>query len=89
MNSSMKGLFAIVAFSLPAAAFAQSSDAAYCKALVAKYEQYLDMSSKKGEQPQNLTAKAGVEKCKAGDASGIPAIEKALMDAKLDLPPRT
>jgi hypothetical protein len=29
MNSSMKGLFAIVAFSLPAAAFAQSSDATY------------------------------------------------------------
>jgi hypothetical protein len=89
MNTLTKALLAATLFSLPVGAFAQSSDAAYCKALVAKYEQYLDMSSKKGEQPQNLTAKAGVEKCKAGDASGIPAIEKALKDAKLDLPPRT
>jgi hypothetical protein len=30
-----------------------------------------------------------VDKCKAGDTSGIPVLEKALKDAKLDLPPRT
>jgi hypothetical protein len=89
MNSSMKGLFAIVAFSLPAAAFAQSSDATYCKALVAKYEAYLDQNRRLGRTPQGLDAKVGVEKCKTGDTAGIPAIEKALMDAKLDLPPRT
>jgi hypothetical protein len=88
MNIVTKALLAAVLFSLPVAAFAQSGDAAYCKALVAKYEQYLDMSSKKGEQPQNITAKAGVEKCKTGDTSGIPVIEKALKDAKFDLPPR-
>jgi hypothetical protein len=87
MNTLTKGLLGAFLFSLPVAAFAQSNDAAYCKALVAKYEQYLDMSSKKGEQPQNLNAKAGVEKCKVGDTSGIPAIEKALKDAKYDLPP--
>jgi NADPH-dependent ferric siderophore reductase len=39
-------------------------------------------------QQQNVDTKAAVEKCKAGDASGIPAIEKALKDAKYDLPPR-
>ena len=89
MNPLTKALLAATLFSLPVAAFAQSSDAAYCKALVAKYEQYLDQSSKKGEQPQNLAAKTGVEKCKTGDTSGIPAIEKALKDAKFDLPPRT
>jgi hypothetical protein len=89
MNSSMKGLFAIVAFSLPAASFAQSSDATYCKALVAKYEAYLDQNRRLGRTPQGLDAKVGVEKCKTGDTAGIPAIEKALMDAKLDLPPRT
>jgi hypothetical protein len=88
MNTLIKALPAIVLFSLPVVAFAQSSDADYCRALVAKYEQYLDMSSKKGEQPQNLAAKTGVEKCKSGDAAGIPAIEKALKDAKFDLPPR-
>ena len=45
MNTLIKALPAIALFSLPVAAFAQSSDVAYCKALVAKYEQYLDQSS--------------------------------------------
>jgi hypothetical protein len=58
MNTLTKGLLGAFLFSLPVAAFAQSNDAAYCKALVAKYEQYLDMSSKKGEQPQNLERRA-------------------------------
>jgi len=89
MNASMKGLLTIAAFSLPTAAFAQSSDTKYCTALVAKYEAYLDKNRRLGEPPQSLAAKVGVEKCKAGDTSGIPAIEKALKDAKFDLPPRT
>lgn len=88
MSTFIKALLAAASLLLPVAAFAQTGDAAYCKALVAKYEQYLDMSSKRGEQPQNVAAKVGVEKCKVGDAAGIPAIEKALKDAKLDLPPR-
>jgi hypothetical protein len=85
----MKGLLAVVALSLPTAAFAQSGDAAYCRALAAKYEAYLDQPQRKGEAPQDVAAKAAVEKCKAGDTSGINDIEKALKDAKLDLPPRT
>ncbi len=89
MMTSVKGLLAIVAISLPAAAFAQSGDAGYCRALVAKYEAYLDQSQKRGESPQTVSSKVAVEKCKAGDPSGIPDIEKALKDAKIDLPPRT
>ena len=89
MNMLTKALLAAILFSLPVGAFAQSSDAAYCKALVAKYEQYLDMDSKRGQQPLSLDVRSGVEKCKAGDTSGIPAIEKALKNAKFDLPPRT
>ncbi|GHV25457.1 MAG: hypothetical protein ISP49_18020 [Reyranella sp.] len=89
MRHHLKCLLFVVAFSLPTAAFAQSSDAKYCAALVSKYEQYLDQNQRRGEAPQSLEAKAGVEKCKAGDASGIPAIEKALKDAKLQLPART
>ena len=87
MSTVLKSLSIIVACTLPAAAFAQSTDAKYCAALVAKYEAYLDQSQKKGEQPQNIAAKAGAEKCKSGDAAGIPALETALKDAKLDLPP--
>jgi hypothetical protein len=90
MNALTKGLLPVVAVVLafPAASFAQSSDAAYCNALVAKYEQYLGQDSKSGQEPQNVAAKTGVEKCRTGDTSGIPAIEKALKDAKFDLPPR-
>ena len=91
MNTSIKVLLPVVAVVLafPAASFGQSKDAAYCAALVAKYEQYLDQGYKRGNQPQNVATKDGVEKCKTGDTSGIPAIEKALKDAKFDLPPRT
>jgi hypothetical protein len=89
MNASAKGLLAIVALSLPTVAYAQSSDVTYCAALVGKYQAFLDQSQKRGEAPQSLSAKAAVEKCKAGDTSGIPDIEKALRDAKIDLPPRT
>jgi hypothetical protein len=90
MNIFIKGLLPVVAVALafPAASFGQSKDVAYCGALVAKYHQYLNQDSKRGDQPQSLAAKDGVEKCKTGDTSGIPAIEKALKDAKFDLPPR-
>lgn len=90
MNTFIKGLLPVLAVALafPAASFAQASDIAYCGALVAKYEKYLGQDSKSGQEPQNVAARAGVAKCKAGDTSGIPAIEKALKDAKFDLPPR-
>ena len=91
MNTFFKSVMVIAAVSLPAAALAQSSgsDARYCAALVAKYQAFIEQPRRGGEPPQCLEAKVGVEKCKAGDPSGILAIEKALKDAKLDLPPRT
>ena len=57
--------------------------------MLPKYEAYLDQNRRLGRTPQGLDAKVGVEKCKTGDTAGIPAIEKALKDAKFDLPPRT
>jgi hypothetical protein len=56
--------------------------------LMHKYEQYLAMDAGRVRQALNMEARYGVEKCKAGDASGIAAIEKALINAKFDLPPR-
>src|SRR5262249_26231241 len=85
--TSLKALLAVIAVSLPAAAFAD--DLSYCRALAAKYDAFLDQSQRRGEAPQNVASKVAVEKCKAGDTSGIADIEKALKDAKLDLPPRT
>ena len=46
------------------------------------------MPSKGGQQPQSLDTRVAVEKCKAGDTSGIAGVEKALKDARIDLPPR-
>jgi hypothetical protein len=88
MNAPLKSILVAAVATLPGIAFAQMSDAKYCSALVNKYESFLDQSQKKGEQPQNLAVKAAVEKCKAGDTSGIATIETALRDAKIDLPAR-
>ena len=65
------------------------ADANYCGALAVKYERYLDMNSKRGQQPQGLDTRVALEKCKAGDTSGIPALEQALRNARIDLPPRS
>src|SRR5205823_14190045 len=82
-------LLAAVMFGLPAASFAQSNERDYCRALVAKYESYLDRHQRRGESPPGVASKPGVEQCKAGDPAGIPAIEDALRNAKLDLPSRS
>ncbi len=90
MKASLKWLVPALALSLPFAAAAQSSDAKYCSDLSDKYEQYLNMSSKRGPQPQSLEAQVAVGKCKPEEAAAsIPMLEKALKNAKFDLPPRT
>ena len=70
MNDFIKVLPAIALVSLPIAAIAQSSDADYCRALVAKYEQYLDMDSNRGQQP-------GASTCAAASRSARRAIPPA------------
>lgn len=90
VNVSMKWLIPALALSLPVAASAQSSDAKYCSDLSEKYERYLNMNASRGGQPQSLDAKVAVQKCISGDtAYAIPILEKALKNARLDLPPRT
>jgi hypothetical protein len=76
---------------LPFAAAAQSNDAQYCSALIAKYQAYLggSASGKHGGLDQDATAKMAIDKCKAGDTStGIPILEGKLKDAKIELPSR-
>ena len=72
----------LVAALLPASAFAQSSDVAYCKALAAKYREY-----NRGADPQSNVAVA-TAKCDAQPSEGIPVLEKQLRDDKVALPPR-
>ncbi len=78
-----------VALLAPAAALAQSSDAAYCSALAAKYEKYLNQEVHRGRQPQSAEARSSFEQCKAGNPTGIVGLEKALKNAGYDLPPRS
>jgi len=87
MNVTVATILA-AAILVPSMAQANSGDVAYCNALVQKYERHVAIGSSKSQPPQSLEAKAGVERCKAGDTSGISAIEKALQNAKVTLPSR-
>jgi hypothetical protein len=78
-----------IALLVPTLASAQSNDAAYCAALVKKYDAYLDASSGRSQQPQGVDARVGAERCRAGDPRGIDPLEKALKNARIDLPPRS
>jgi|FEC22Drversion2_1045045.scaffolds.fasta_scaffold00400_36 hypothetical protein len=88
MNTFLKALIATAAISVPGIAFAQSTNAAYCNALVDKYEHYLDRGSRFGGQPQSAEARLSMAQCQAGDSRGIPGLEKALVDARIGLPSR-
>jgi hypothetical protein len=68
---------------------AQSKDVAYCQALASKYQTYLSHGSggrHGGANDQDSGARIAADKCMKGDTSGIPVLEHALKDAKIDLP---
>jgi hypothetical protein len=76
---------------VPAAAFAQTSDADYCRALTQSYETYASQIQS-GRAPEQIPvdAKTAIEQCKAGNtAAGIPVLEQKLRNAKVDLPKRS
>jgi hypothetical protein len=80
-----------LSLALATPAFAQSNDAAYCKALVGKYQALVAGmgSGRHGEHDQNADAKIAIDKCNAGDTSGIPVLERELTNAKITLPQRS
>lgn len=72
----------IVIDGAPMAAARPMDDAAYCRALAAKWRDY-DRTDASGPGPQ------AIAKCDAGDyAAGIPTLVKLLTDARIPLPPR-
>ena len=83
MTPMTKGLVAYLALSLPFTAFAQSADAKYCQALADVYRKTVAHDT-----TPNAAVPTAIAQCQAGDTSGIPVIERALKDAKVDLPPR-
>ncbi len=80
-----------LALTLATPALAQGNDAAYCKALAGKYQALVAGvgSGRHGEHDQNADAKIAVDKCNAGDTSGIPVLERELTNAKVPLPKRS
>lgn len=76
--------FAILAsIALPSAAFAQMTDAAYCRSLADTYRTVV------GSSPNTA---AGVPEamagCKSSPGTSIPVLEKAVTDQKVTLPNR-
>ena len=70
--------------------FAQSNDAAYCKALSEKYEALIVNMKGHTTQQGSVDGDYAVQQCKAGNpAAAIPILEKKLNDAKIELPKRS
>jgi hypothetical protein len=89
MTGSAKLLFMGLTLILPTTAFAQSADTQYCAALVAKYDRYVNNPDQgRGFQPTSAAITEAKAKCASNPAAGIPVLERALKDAKVDLPPR-
>jgi hypothetical protein len=90
----MKTRIALLALPFAAAltlgpAYAQSPDAAYCKALTDKYTTYVHDKDSHRPMPSNAGIDTAIAKCQAGDtAAGIPVLEKALTNAQVALPSR-
>ena len=83
-------LIAGLALASAVPASAQSNDMTYCKALVSEYQRYIGGtgSGKTVDFDQSAAARVAIDKCAAGDYSGIPVLEQELRNAKLNLPPR-
>lgn len=70
-------------------AAAPLTDAQYCGALVKRYDIYLNKDGQHGGmRSTDAAANVAAAKCRAGDSSGIPDLERALKDARVDLPSR-
>lgn len=76
-------------FATAAIASADTASRSYCNAVVDKYERYLGNNNGRSHPPQGIDARVAAEKCRAGDTSGIAALEKALENARIPLPPRS
>lgn len=75
---------------LSSCAHEESADSRYCEALADKCLDLVghdDLSP--GTTSNPVAIAVAMEKCKTDPANGIPVIEQALKNAKINLPPRT
>ncbi len=79
-----------LAMALPLSALAQSDDTAYCNKLSNTYKRYVGAESPhRGRAPDTASVDIAMAHCQSDAANSIAVIEKALKDAKVDLPPRS
>jgi hypothetical protein len=88
MKTFAKTLVACAALVLPFAASAQSNDAKYCGALGDKYTTYVLGSGGRSHNTASPDITNAISRCSSNAAASIPVLEKALTDAKVNLPPR-
>ncbi len=84
---------AALAFVLPLSAAvlssgAQADDAAYCRALAARYQMYFVTDSGHYRDAGPIDGNIAAEQCRAGNLAGIPVLERLLLTKKIDLPAR-
>jgi hypothetical protein len=88
MKIPAKELAVALAFLVPFNAFAQSGDAAYCKALADEYTKYYVKTGGHSPRSGPIDGNVAADQCRAGNTAGIPVLEQKLRDAKVTLPAR-
>jgi hypothetical protein len=90
MITSIKWVMPFIAVAFPLTAFAQSGDAAYCRALAEKYEAFLVNMNGHSQQEGSLDGSVAVAQCREGNpTAAIPVLEQKLNEAKIPLPRRS
>jgi len=90
MTGLAKISLAALTLALPATVVAQSTDSKYCAALGAQYDRYVNnVNMGRGVAPPSARIEGAKADCAKNPAAGIPVLEKALNDAKVQLPPRS
>lgn len=88
MRRVLAALIVVAAAQAPLPASAQTGDVAYCEQLSTLFDRYLGGTQREGRSGADLDARIAVEKCRAGDASGIPILESRLRANGFTLPKR-
>ena len=90
MMASIKWLVPVVAIAVPLAAFAQGNDEAYCQALSAKYQTFVNNMGGHSNDRGALDAQVAISQCNQGNAAAaIPVLERELNNNKIALPNRS
>jgi hypothetical protein len=90
MKTVYASLGAGLTLALSFATSAQSGDTKYCNDLGAAYQRYTEGGQAgRGYRPLSADISAAMTKCQSDPSSAIPVLEKALHDAKVELPKRS